>query len=82
MGGFGPSTGRVVEVCESSEAKLRMKTRSMPPVVGMLAFVAAFLGFVFGVTLIYENEEMPGAVLLIVAVTLVVLPIIWTVKTR
>ena len=49
----------------------------MPPVVGILAFTAAFLGFVFGATLIYEKEEILGAVLLIVAVTLVVLPVIW-----
>jgi len=82
MGGFGPSTGRVAQVCESSETRLRMTTRPTPPVVGILAFVAAFLGFVFGATLIYENEEMLGVVLLIVAVILVVFPVIWTIKTR
>jgi len=59
-----------------------MKTRPIPPVIGALAFAAAFLGFVFGVTLIYENEEMLGAFLLIVAVTLVVLPVIWTLRIR
>jgi len=82
MGGFGPSTGRTGEVCESSEMRFRWATRTMPPVAPILAFAAAFLGFVFGATLVYEDEEMLGAVLLIVAVTLVVLPVIWTVRSR
>jgi hypothetical protein len=82
MSGFGPSTGRLVEVCESPETRVRMATRSTPSVVGILAFTAAFLGFVFGATLISENEEMLGAALLIVAVALVVAPIIWTIKNR
>ena len=81
-GGFGPSSGRFAEACESSEAKLKMKTQPLPPAFRILAIAIAFLSFVFGATLIYENQEMPGAVLLIVAVTLVVLPVIWTVKNR
>ncbi len=80
--GFGPSTQRLVEVNESFETKLKMSTRPMPPAIGILAFTAAFLCFVFGVTLIYENEKVLGSVLLIVGVALVVLPIIWTIKNR
>ena len=82
MSGFGPSTGRLVEVGESSETRLKMKTASLPPIVGRLGAVAVVLGIIFGTTLIYENEEMLGAILLIATVALVVILIIWTIRTR
>jgi hypothetical protein len=82
MGGFGPSTGRTVEVCESPETRVMLATRSTPPIVSILFFTAAFLAFVFGVTLIYDNERTFGAALLVLAVALVVAPIIWTIKNR
>ncbi len=81
-GGFGPSSGRFVEACESSDVRGRIKTKSMPPAVGVLAFAAAFFGFVFGVMFLYEDKETLGAVLLILAVILVALPVIWTIRTR
>jgi len=59
-----------------------MKTASLPPVVGLLGAVVVVLGIIFGTTLIYENEEILGAILLIATVALVVLVIIWTIKTR
>jgi hypothetical protein len=85
FGGFGPSTGRTAEVCESPETSVKMATmevRSTPPVVLILSFTAAFLSFVFGVTFIYEDRETLGAGLLILAAALVVAPIIWTIKNR
>ena len=82
MSGFGPSTGRLVEVGESPDTRLKMKTASLPPVVGLLGAVVVALGIIFGTTLIYENEEILGAILLIATVALVVLVIIWTIKTR
>lgn len=80
--GFGPSSGRLVEACEFSEVRGRMKMRSTPPTIGMLALAGAFLGFVFGVTFLYEDEEMLGVVVLILAVTFVALPVIWTIRAR
>ena len=59
-----------------------MNTRPAPPVVSILAFTAAFLCFVFGATSVYENEKILGSVLLIVAVVLVALPVVWTIKDR
>ena len=85
IGGFGPSTGRVAEVCESSETSVKMaaiEVRSTPPVLLLLSFTAAFLAFVFGVSFIYENRETLGAGLLILAGALVVVPIIWTIRNR
>ncbi len=82
MGGFGPSTGRTVEVCESSETRAMMATRSTPPVLGILSFTGALLAFVFGITFIYDNEETLGGALLILAFALVTAPIIWAIKNR
>jgi len=82
MDGFGPSTGRFEEVCESSEIRLKMKNEPMPPVIGVLGIVAVVLGILFGATLIYENEEILGVILLIATVALVVLLVIWAVKAR
>ncbi len=69
-----------MEVGESSEMRLKMKRASMPPVIGVLASVAMVLVIIFGVTLIYENEGMLGAILLIAMVALVVLLVIWTIR--
>jgi hypothetical protein len=80
MSGFGPSTGRLVEVGESSETRISMKTKPMPPVIGALAFAAVFLGVIFGMTSICEDEEMLGAILLITTAALVVLMVIWTIR--
>ncbi len=81
-GGFGPSTGRVVEVCESSEARFRRATRSDPPITAVYALVALFLGGVSGMTLLYENERILGAVVLVATAAAVVLLVIWTWRTR
>ncbi|MCJ7490358.1 MAG: hypothetical protein MUO87_09525 [Thermoplasmata archaeon] len=80
MSGYGPSAGRFVQVCESSEMILRRKTSPMPPAIGALAFVALFLGVISGMTLIHENEEVLGAILLIAPVALVVFLVIRAIK--
>jgi nitrate/nitrite transporter NarK len=81
-GGFGPSTQRFVEVCETSEMRFKTKTAYVPSVIGVLGSVAVFFGILSGLTLIYENEEIRGAILLIAAVVLVVLMLIWTLRAR
>lgn len=70
--GFGPSSGRLVEVCETPDTTRAIKTRSIPPAVGALAFVAVFLGVVFGATLIHLDEPVGGSALLAAAVAIVV----------
>ncbi len=81
-GEFGPSTGRLVEVNESYETRVRMNTRAMPPVAGILASTVAFLAFVFGAALLYQNEKILGWALVIAAVILVAIPVFWTIKNR
>jgi hypothetical protein len=80
MSGYGPSVGRLVHICESSEMRLMRKTRPMPPAIGVIAFVALFLGVISGMTLIHENEEVLGAILLIAPIAFVVLLVIWTIR--
>ncbi len=70
--GFGPSSGRLVEVCETPDTTRAIKTRSLPPAVGALAFVAVFLGVVFGTTLIHLDESVAGSALLVAAAAVVV----------
>jgi hypothetical protein len=79
FGGFGPSTGRFVQVCESSEIR-RRRVGSVPPAIAALAFTALFLGVIFGTTLIYKNEEILGTILLIAPVAFIVALVIWTKK--
>jgi len=81
-GGFGPSSGRLVEVTESSEARLKRNTRPLPPAASALALAGAFLMFVIGLTLVYDHEILLGSVLVLAGVVLVVLPIWWILKTR
>ena len=76
-GGFGPSTRRLVEASEPFENR-KIIVKSMPPAIGALAFVGAFLCFIFGTTLFYENEEILGSALLVSAVALIAAPIILT----
>jgi hypothetical protein len=71
FGGIGPSTGRLVEVCESSEARLE-RARYLPPVIWALSFAALFLGVLAGTTLIHLGEELLGVILLIAPVAFVV----------
>lgn len=52
----------------------------MPPVIGALVFVALFLGVISGMTLIHENEEILGAILIIAPVALVVFLVIRAIK--
>jgi hypothetical protein len=81
-GGFGPSTGRLVEVNESPDTRAAMTIRTVPPAASILALTAAFFGFLFGMTLLYENEKILGLVLLIAAVVLVALTVYWTIKNQ
>lgn len=69
--GFGPSSGRLVHSCESTDARLKSKTAPMPPIVGMLSAVGAVLSLLFGVSLLYEGETVPGAVVLAATAALV-----------
>ena len=57
-------------------------TSSKPTVVGVIAFVGAFLALVFGVTLIYDGDAILGAVLLIAATAFVVVPVVWAIRNR
>jgi len=80
MAGFGPSSGRVVHASEPYEMSVRWRVRSVPPVIGALVFVALFLGVISGMTLIHENEEILGAILIIAPVALVVFLVIRAIK--
>ncbi len=73
MSGFGPSCRRVVERCESEESRLTTKTKSRPPALGGLVFVAAILLVLSGITCVYDGEVALGATLLVVAAAVVVL---------
>ena len=72
MCGFGPSSGRFVEVCESMESRLTTKTKSRPPALGGLVFVAAIIFVLSGITCIYDGEVPLGAALLGAAAAVVV----------
>lgn len=79
LGGIGPSTGRLVEVCESSEIRFR-RARSTPPVIWALVFAAVFLGVLSGMTLIYLSEVVLGAILLTVPFALILLLVIRSIR--
>ncbi len=81
MASFGPSSRRLVHASEPYQMSVRWRVRSVPPVIGVLVFVALLLGVVSGVTLIYENEEILGAILIIAPVALVVFLVIRAIKT-
>ena len=81
MSGFGPSSGRLVEACESSESRLVTKTKSSPPVIGALASVAAALGMLYGTTLVWDKQELLGAIVLASTVALAALAIVLAVRT-
>jgi hypothetical protein len=80
MAGFGPSSGRLVHASEPYGMSVRWRVRSVPPVVGALVFAAVFLGAISGLTLIHENEEILGAILIIAPVTLAAFLVIRAVK--
>ncbi len=75
--GFGPSTGRFAELCETSENRTFMNRRPVPPVVGIFSMIAAFFCFVFGATSVNDNLVIPGTLLLIAGTVLVALTVIW-----
>jgi len=81
-GSFGPSTGRLVEVGESSDTRVKMNTRETPPVAWILSLTTAFLSFVFGATLLYENETILGLLLMIFGVILLALPVLLAIENR
>lgn len=64
MSGFGPSCRRVVERCESEESRLTTKTKSRPPALGGLVFVAVIIFVLSGITCVYDGEAALGAALL------------------
>lgn len=76
-GGFGPSTGRLVEVCEPSDARILRETKALPPAVWAIAFAVSFLGIVIGTTYLYENESFLGWTILIATAAVVVLLLVW-----
>jgi len=76
-GGFGPSSGRLVEVCEPSDARILRETKALPPVVWAIAFAVSFLGVVIGMTYLYEDELFIGWTILIATAAVVVLLLIW-----
>jgi hypothetical protein len=69
--GFGPSSGRTLEVCESSERNRGWKTRSAPPVLVALAAYAAALGLLYGTVKLYEGTVIPGTLILIASAALI-----------
>jgi hypothetical protein len=81
MAGFGPSTGRYKDVCESSEARLRAKTSSRYPAVGALGSLAVVLGLIYSTVLFYEGQVVTGAILLVAISALIVLIVVYTVRT-
>jgi len=81
MIGFGPSTGKFVQVCESSEMRFATKTKSLPPVVGALAFAVGFIGILSGMTLMHLDEEPLGTIILTSTVAFIVLLAVWTIRS-
>jgi hypothetical protein len=81
-GGFGPSTGKLVEVCESPEARFTRATRSVPPVSAILTFAAVFLGVLSGITILHDREMILGAVLLVATAAAVSLLVVLSIRTR
>ncbi len=80
--GFGPSSGRVVEVNEPHEIRRKTLVAPMPPVVGALSVMAAFLCFVAGFTLIYEEKAALGYAALLAAFAIVGGVILWVARAR
>ena len=75
--GFGPTTGRVVHLCETTEGRIAAK-RIVPPAMGVLAFVTAFLGFFYGLTQYYRGHELLGIVILSAVVSMILILVVWT----
>ena len=60
--------GRLGHEYESAEMSLKMKTRAMPPIMGVLVALAVFFGVIFGTVLVYEGDELLGTILYIIAI--------------
>gem|GEM_PF-3369426 len=82
MCGFGPSTGRIVQACESSDMRLATKTKSLPPAVGALAFAVAFLGIISGMALVQLDEALLGAIILTSTVATLAFLTVWTIRLK
>lgn len=63
-GGFGPSSGRIVEACEPHETARVRKTKSLAPAISVVGFVAVYLGVPAGMTLLYFDEILLGGFVL------------------
>lgn len=76
FGGVGPSTGRLVEVCEPQEARFS-RAKQAGPVVGSIAFVIVFIGVFYGLNLLYEGQDVYGSLVLVGLAAFIVTLAIW-----
>lgn len=74
--GFGPSSGRLVTVTESTEARIVHK-RSAPPPLFALVFTVVWLGGLSGLVLLHQGRSMLGSIVLSLTASVVAVSVIW-----
>ena len=75
--GFGPSSGMSAAICESNESRLANASRSGVVALVALGFGIVFVGTVSGVSLLYLEEELLGAMILTATVAAVAGLAVW-----
>lgn len=82
FGGFGPSTGRIVESNEAIGNRRLYKTKFIPPAVAALIFVVGFLGTVFGLAKMHEGQEFLGGMIIAFTVAVIAFLVVRTALAR
>ena len=76
--GFGPSSGRLVTVTESTEARIAHK-RSAPPPLFALIFTVVWFGGLSGLVLLHQGHDLLGVTVFSVTASVVTMLLVWVI---